>query len=108
MFGCFGLYVHDKIVLILRKRKTSTSDNGVWLATSKEHHASLRDLFPSMRSIKVFGGKETNWQNLPADANDFEEMVMQACEMILRGDNRIGRESKNKTAKKRGRKKGSN
>jgi len=108
MFGCFGLYVRNKIVLILRERKTSTPDNGVWLATSKEHHASLRGIFPSMRSIKVFGGKETNWQNLPADANDFEEMVIQACEMILRGDNRIGRESKNKTAKKAGRKKGSN
>ena len=100
MFGCFGLYVHNKIVLILRNRKTSTTDNGVWLATSKEHHASLKRIFPSMRSIKVFGGKETNWQNLPADANDFEEMVIQACELILHGDNRIGRETRKKTARK--------
>ena len=100
MFGCFALYVHNKIVLILRKRNTSIKDNGVWLATSKEDHASLRHIFPSMRSIKVLGGKESNWQNLPADADDFEEMVTKACEMILHGDNRIGRETRNKTAKK--------
>jgi hypothetical protein len=100
MFGCFALYVRDKIVLILRKKETSTADNGVWLATSKEHHASLKHLFPSMRSIKAFGSKESNWQNLPASATDFEEMVIQACEMILNGDNRIGRETRSSTTKK--------
>lgn len=99
MFGCFGLYVRNKIVLILRKRTTSITDNGVWLATSKEHHASLRRILPSMRSITVLGDKATNWQNLPADANDFEEMVLQACEMILRGDNRIGRETRKKVGR---------
>ena len=107
MFGCFALYVRNKIVLILRKRNTSTKDNGVWLATSKEHHASLKRAFPSMRSIKVLGGKESNWQNLPADADDFEEMAIKACEMILHGDARIGRETRNKTAKKVVKKKGS-
>lgn len=107
MFGCFALYVRNKIVLILRKRNTSTKDNGVWLATSKEHHASLKRAFPSMRSIKVLGGKESNWQNLPADADDFEEMAIKACEMILHGDDRIGRETRNKRAKKVVKKKGS-
>lgn len=97
MFGCFGLYVNNKIVLILRKKATSIKDNGVWLATDKKHHTSLKKLFPSMRSIKVFGGKESNWQNLPADANDFEEMVTQACELILRRDDRIGRETKTRS-----------
>lgn len=100
MFGCFGVYARNKIVLILRKRETSTADNGVWLATSKEHHASLKKLFPSMRSINVLGEKETNWQNLPADANDFEEMVIQACDMIVHGDKRIGRERERRKTKK--------
>jgi hypothetical protein len=100
MFGCFGLYVNNKIVLILRKKATSTKDNGVWLATDKKHHTSLKTLFPSMRSISVFGGKESNWQNLPADANDFEEMVMRACELISRRDHRIGRETKMKSTRK--------
>lgn len=47
---------------------------------------------------------ESNWQNLPADANDFEEMVIRACELILRGDQRIGRETKRKLGKKKPRK----
>jgi hypothetical protein len=104
MFGCFALYVRNKIVLILREKRSSMVDNGVWIATSREHHASLRSEFPSMRSIKAFGGMESNWQNLPADANDFEEMVIRACELILRGDQRIGRETKRKLGKKKPRK----
>src|SRR5688572_2374917 len=99
MFGCFAIYVNNKIVLILRKKMNFITDNGVWLATNKEHHTSLKQLFPSMRSIKVFG-KESNWQNLPDDANDFEEMVLRACELIRRGDNRIGRETKAKAPRK--------
>lgn len=93
MFGCFALYVRNKIVLILRQKKAAVSDNGVWLATEKEHHQSLKTIFPSMRPIKVFGGNG-NWQNLPADANDFEEMVILACEMIRHRDERIGKETK--------------
>ena len=100
MFGCFALYVNNKIVLILRKKMNFITDNGVWLATNKEHHNSLKQLFPSMRSINVFGGKESNWQNLPDDANDFEEMVLLACELIRRGDNRIGRETRAKARRK--------
>ncbi|HEY5916419.1 MAG TPA: hypothetical protein VIU13_03425 [Chryseolinea sp.] len=100
MFGCFAIYVNNKIVLILRKKMNFIADNGVWLATNKEHHSSLKQLFPSMRSIKVFG-KESNWQNLPDDANDFEEMVLRACELIRRGDNRIGRETKAKARRKK-------
>src|SRR4029077_12998843 len=41
MFGCLAVYVKDKIVLILRDKPTNTSDNGVWLATTKDHHESL-------------------------------------------------------------------
>lgn len=100
MFGCFALYVNNKIVLILRKKMNFATDNGVWLATNKEHHSSLKQLFPSMRSIKLFG-KESNWQNLPDDASDFEEMVLRACELIRRGDNRIGRETKAKARRKK-------
>ena len=53
MFGCLAVYVEDKIVLILRDREGSPEDNGVWLATTAEHHASLQHEFPSMRSIQL-------------------------------------------------------
>ena len=72
MFGCLAVYVQDKIVLILRDKRDGTADNGVWLATTEEHHQSLRREFPNMRSIQVFGKKVTGWQVLPADAKDFE------------------------------------
>jgi hypothetical protein len=83
--------VENKIVLILRCKGDQTADNGVWLATTKEHHESLRREFPRMRSIQVLGKKVTGWQVLPYDAPDFEEAALRACELIVAGDPRIGK-----------------
>lgn len=92
MFGCTAIYVDEKIVFILRERPTRPEDNGVWLATTREHHASLRKELPSLRSIGVLGGGgETGWQILPAAGPDFEDEVLRACAMVLRGDARIGK-----------------
>jgi hypothetical protein len=91
MFGCLAVYVKEKIVLILRDKHGGTQDNGVWLATTPEHHESLRREFPNMRSIQVLGKKVTGWQVLPADAPDFEEAALRACEQIIAGDPRIGK-----------------
>jgi hypothetical protein len=91
MFGCLAVYVEDKIVLILRDKGDATADNGVWLATTKEQHESLRGAFPNMRSIQVFGKEVTGWQVLPADAPDFEEAALRACELIIARDPRIGK-----------------
>lgn len=100
MFGCHAIYVGPKIVMILRKKEGHTHDNGVWLATTTEHHASLKKDFPSMRSITVFGDGETGWQLLPEDEEDFEECVLQACRFVLKGDQRIGKIPKQKRKKK--------
>ena len=91
MFGCLAVYVTEKIVLILRDRTDHIPDNGVWLATSEEHHASLRREFPHMRSLQMFGMPVTHWQVLPADASDFEESAIHACELVIARDPRIGR-----------------
>jgi hypothetical protein len=91
MFGCLAVYVEDKIVLILRDKTGKTDDNGVWLATTAGHHDSLRREFPRMRSISVLGENVTNWQILSADAPDFEESSLRACELIRAGDPRIGK-----------------
>ena len=82
MFGCLAVYVGARIVLILRDRRDSTADNGVWLATTPEHHASLQEEFRSMRSIVMFGPGPTGWQNLPLDTLDFESSVERACAAI--------------------------
>ncbi|HET6180256.1 MAG TPA: hypothetical protein VFE61_25265 [Candidatus Sulfotelmatobacter sp.] len=91
MFGCLAVYVEDKIVVILRDKRNGTADNGVWLATTAEHHEGLRREFPNMRSIQVLGKKVTGWQVLPADAPDFEEAALRACKLIVARDPRIGK-----------------
>jgi hypothetical protein len=105
MFGCLAIYVQDKIVLILRDKREYTADNGVWLATTEEHHQSLQREFPNMQSIDVLGknvpGKKvTGWQVLPADAPDFEEAALHACELVLAGDPRIGKVPGERRARK--------
>ena len=91
MFGCLAVYIQEKIVLILRDKRDKTADNGVWLATTEEHHESLRREFPNMRSIQVLGKKVTGWQVLPVDAPEFEEAAPRACELIVARDPRIGK-----------------
>lgn len=91
MFGCLAVYVGEKIVLILRDKPNYSGDNGVWLATTLEHHDSLRQEFPHMRSIRVLGKKVTGWQLLPTDSPDFEESALHACELVRAGDLRIGK-----------------
>ena len=91
MFGCLAVYVKEKIVLILRDKRKNTADNGVWLSTTEEHHDSQRRDFPSMRSVQIFGKPVTAWQVLPADAPDFEQAALRACELVLAGDPRIGK-----------------
>jgi len=100
MFGCTAIYVAEKIVLILRDKPASSKDNGVWLATTHEHHESLRREFPNMRSIELLGKKITGWQLLPADAVDFEESALRACDLVIARDARIGKVPVRKRSKK--------
>jgi hypothetical protein len=99
LFGCVAVYVGDKIVLILRDKPSETDDNGVWLATTLEHHQSLQREFPNMRSIGVLGKGVTGWQILPSDAEDFEEAALRACELVLARDPRIGKIPKSRRRK---------
>lgn len=91
MFGCIAVYIGEMIVLILRDRPRSPADNGIWLATTAQHHESLRREFPRMQSIRLFGRKPSQWQVLRADDPDFERAAMRACELILARDPRIGK-----------------
>ena len=101
MFGCLAVYVGEKIVMVLRDKADGHPDTGVWLATTKDQHASLRQDFPNMRSIGVLaGGGLTGWQLLAADAPDFEESAMRACELICAHDPRIGKVPQRKRKKK--------
>ena len=99
MFGAYGVYVQEQIKVILRDREKSPNDNGIWIATTGEHHQSLQKDLPSMRSIEMFGPGPTGWQVLPKDAEDFEELALKICEMIRQGDIRVGKVPKKKLRK---------
>ena len=100
-FGCFAIYIGDKIMLILRDKKDHPEVNGVWIATSHDNHESLKSTFPSMCSVSIFndGAGETAWQMIPVDAADFESSVFELCKLVRREDKRIGRVPKKKKPK---------
>ena len=103
MFGAHAVYSGDKMLFILREKEDYPKDNGVWIATTRDHHESLKKDFPEMRSIYLFESKEpTSWQNLPSESADFEESVMKLCRFILKGDVRIGKVPLKKKKLKRG------
>ncbi|MCX6118650.1 MAG: hypothetical protein NT027_14005 [Proteobacteria bacterium] len=91
LFGSFSIYIGQKIVLVLRQKTPADDDNGVWIATTAEHHESLRKELPSMRDIAIFGPGPTGWQILPEESDSFENDVNHACRLILKGDLRIGK-----------------
>jgi hypothetical protein len=105
MFGCTAVYVEDAIVLVLRDKGAPRRDNGVWIATTREHHESLRSELPSMRPISIFGPKGSSWQNLPADALSFEDDALRACALIRGKDPRIGKVPERRRTAKAGRSK---
>jgi len=104
MFGAVGVYARGKIVFILRNRESNPEDNGVWIATTSEHHESLKKNLNSMRSIEMFGPGPTGWQTLPVDDPNFERDVEIACQLVLNDDSRIGKIPKTKLKKRKTRK----
>lgn len=90
MFGCHALYAGERMLLILRKKDAHRDDNGIFIATTREHHESLKKSFPSIRHIHIFG-PTSEWLNLPEDAVDFEEAAFEICRLIMAGDKRIGK-----------------
>lgn len=107
MFGCLAVYIGNKIMFIQRSKGDPPEDDGIWIATTIEHHDSLKKEFPSLRSIRVFGPGVTGWQVLPQEDDDFESSVVRVCALARAGDPRIGKipKAKIKTKKKTKKKK---
>jgi hypothetical protein len=94
MFSGFGVYVGEKIVLMLRDSLKHPEDNGVWLVFSETADLAdmrLRKEFPSLRLIKLLGGKIVHWRLIPADSASFESEALRASELLLKRDLRLGR-----------------
>jgi hypothetical protein len=96
MFGMHYIYLNKKIVLILRKAGKNENMNGIWVATSREHHQSLSDDVPAMKDFVLDNGEmhDSNWRLIKEDDDDFEAAAIRICELISHGDKRIGKETK--------------
>ena len=64
MFGCLAVYLGDKIVLMLREKQKQLEDNGVWLATTKNHHRLSAVSFRTCVLSSSSGKEVTGWQVL--------------------------------------------
>lgn len=101
MFGCLAIYREEYLLLILRDKPDYTRDNGVWLALQPEHYESIKKEFPLLRSVELLGSKTpTVWQNIPKEDDDFEAAALKVCELIRKGDKRIGKIPKKKSKPK--------
>jgi len=91
--GMFYIYFEGKIILIFRKVGKNPQYNGIWIATRREDHTSLKATIPAVTDF-VFGQDEAlepNWLQLKDDHEEFEEAAIALCELISRRDKRIGK-----------------
>ncbi len=86
------IYLGKRIMLILRKSGNQPEWNGIWAATSKEYHESLKNNIPELGAFFLNGDeRHGHWLLIQDDAEDFEGAAIKICEMIAHGDARIGK-----------------
>ena len=91
MFGFTYVYLDGKLLLSIRKSVKQPRFNGVWLYTQAEHIESLRKEFPLLPRRSFWRSGKNGWVILASTLEDFEEYAFKACELILGGDQRVGR-----------------
>jgi hypothetical protein len=91
MFGFTSVYLDEKLLCSLRDSVKQPGSNGIWLYTTTEHVESLGREFPQLPKRQLWRSGKNAWVILASRLEDFEEYAFKACELILRGDQRIGR-----------------
>jgi hypothetical protein len=91
MFGALGVYVGERIVMILRDKGPSDADSGVWLAFEPEHEAAVVSALPRLCPIELFRTKVAGWKKLSSRSAEFESDVGVVCRLLLEGDERVGK-----------------
>ena len=96
MFGMTSIYLDDKLLCSLRDSIKQPGSNGMWLYTSREHIDNLAREFPGLSKRQLWRSRSSNkaWIILASRLQNFEEYAFKACELMLRGDQRIGRISR--------------
>ena len=97
-FGFTSVYLDEKLLCSLRDSVKQPNSNGVWLYTTTEHLESLAREFPELPKRQLWRSPSGNkaWIVLASRLEAFEEYAFKACELILRGDQRIGRLTRGK------------
>jgi hypothetical protein len=97
-FGFTSLYLGEKLLCSLRDSPKQPGSNGMWLYTTAEHVNSLAKEFPDLPRRQLWRSRSGNkaWVVLASRLEGFEEYAFKACELILRGDQRIGRLTRGK------------
>ena len=93
-FGFTYLYFDDQLLCALRDSTKQPNSNGIWLFTTLEHAESLAHEFPDLSRRYLWRSGKNAWVVLPSRLGMFEEYAFKACELILNGDQRIGRVSR--------------
>jgi hypothetical protein len=93
MFGFTSVYLQEKLLCSLRDSVKQPESNGMWLYTTTEHVESLAREFPQLPKRQLWRSRSGDkaWVILASRLEDFEEYAFKACELILKGDQRIGR-----------------
>jgi hypothetical protein len=94
VFGFTHVYLGEKLLFSLRDATTQRGTNGMWLYTTTDHADSLAAEFPELPRRQIWRSGKKAWVILASRLGDFEENAFRACELILRGDQRIGRLSR--------------
>ena len=91
MLGCYALMKNKEILMLLRDKETQLEFNGVFVATSPKYFEALQQEIHTSKMEFDLDGEENSWIFISEDLDDFEQKVKKACEMIMNGDERIGK-----------------
>ncbi|MDB5156613.1 MAG: hypothetical protein JWR50_1320 [Mucilaginibacter sp.] len=95
-FGMHYIYLNQKLMLMLRKTDKGDGLNGIFVITLKTHHQSLAEEIPGLTGFVLDTGEnyESHQRFLAEEDPDFETSAIKLCELISRGDSRIGKATK--------------
>ncbi len=91
MLGGYALYQNKRLLFFLRERSTEIEFNGVFVATQPQFYVELqKEIHHSKMEFDLDGSKDS-WIFISEDLDDFQDKVLKACELVKKGDMRIGK-----------------
>ena len=91
MFGFTHVYLDEKLLFSLRDSPKQPATNGIWIYTTVEDVDSLAREFPELPRRQLWRSGRNAWVVLASRLAVFEEYAFKLCELVLKGDQRIGR-----------------